>query len=69
MENIEKAMEHLDAGGREVFQRTPIPFEAFLQLLVASPGMVIRNVFQLFYDMIQNLPRQSRNIEGAILEC
>ena len=54
MENIEKAMQHLDAIGREVFRRTPIPVEAFLQLLVSRPELVLRNVFQLFHDMIKS---------------
>jgi len=54
MENIEKAMQNFDAGGREIFQRTPIPFEAFLRLLVVQPELVVRNVFQLFHDMIKS---------------
>ncbi len=29
-----------------------MPFEDFLQLAVAKPSKVIRNIFQLFYDMI-----------------
>ena len=54
MENIEKAMQNFDAKGREIFQRTPIPFEAFLHLLAVRPELVIRNVFQLFHDMIKS---------------
>jgi predicted Ser/Thr protein kinase len=52
MDSIDKAFRHIGRNMSNWEQRTPIPFEEFLNLLVANPDKVIRNVFQLFHDMI-----------------
>ena len=49
---LRKAMHNLSrkiggSGGREL-----IPFEEFVKLMAADPERVIRNVFQVFYDMV-----------------
>jgi len=53
MHNIEKAMHYLNQRLSGLDQRTPIPFEEFLQVLAGRPHVVMRNVFQVFHDMIK----------------
>jgi len=52
MENIVKAIEFLNRGIDEPEKLTPIPFEKFIKVLSENPLTVMRNVFQIFYDMI-----------------
>ena len=53
MQNIEKAIEHLNRDISELDQRSPIPFEEFLKVLAEEPYGVVRNVFQVFHDMVK----------------
>ncbi len=53
MENILKAIQNLDRSMSERDQHSPLPFEEFLSLLVRNPDRVIRNVFQVFHDMVK----------------
>ena len=53
-ENIKKAINNLNQHTSDLEQRTSIPFEEFLNELVDSPYTVMRDVFQIFYDMIKN---------------
>jgi len=50
---IRSAMEKFDASMSEYDQRAPISFDDFLQVLVDKPRLVIRNIFQIFHDMIK----------------
>lgn len=52
MENIEKAMQLLDRSLNETGLQTPIPFEEFIGKLASNPSVVMRNVFQIFRDMV-----------------
>jgi len=52
MENIRKAMGHLNRQNCEVDQRAPLPFSEFLKVLAERPSHVVRNVFQVFHDMV-----------------
>jgi len=54
MEKIKKALEHLtqDISNRD--QYTAMPFEDYLDLLLKKPKPLIRNIFQLFHDMIKH---------------
>ena len=54
MENINKTLQFLDSRIEETDQLTPIPFEEFLKVLSAEPSTILRNVFQIFSDMIKN---------------
>lgn len=55
MDTIKIALQHLDRSVSEQDQqRFPISFEQFLEILVQEPAAVIRNIFQLFHDMIKN---------------
>jgi hypothetical protein len=53
MENIEKAMENIDRSLSWRDQRATISFEDYLNMLTAKPLIVMRNVFQVFHDMIK----------------
>ncbi|MFH1102810.1 MAG: serine protein kinase PrkA [Pseudomonadota bacterium] len=53
MENINKAMLHLETSARDIGHRMPVTFEAFLGELITNPYAAIRNVFQVFHDMIK----------------
>ena len=46
-------MLNLDRSMSERHQQPVIPFEEFLQILSKNPLAVLRNVFQVFYDMIK----------------
>ena len=52
MERIDTAMENLDHRMSERHQVPMIPFENFLGELAEKPYGVLRNVFQVFHDMI-----------------
>lgn len=52
MDNIEKAFRHIDQNMNEWEQRAPISFDEFLNVLLERPEQAVRNVFQLFHDMI-----------------
>ena len=54
MDNTQKAMQHLNKGADESNLHRPIPFEQFLQVVLNHPAAIIRNVFQLLYDLFQN---------------
>ncbi len=47
-------MQHLDRRMSEKDQQSTIAYEEFLKILSENPGTVIRNVFQVFHDMIKN---------------
>ena len=52
MNSIDKALRHIDRSMSDWEQRAPISFEEFLKVLVVRPEKVVRNIFQLFHDMI-----------------
>ena len=53
MSNLDKAMQHIQRTKAMVDQQTPIPFGEFLQLTRQRPNVILRNVFQLFHDMMK----------------
>ena len=53
MERIKNAMLKFDRSMSKRHQHPVIPFEDFLQILSKNPCVVLRNVFQVFYDMIK----------------
>ena len=58
-------------------RRSSIPFEEFLNELVANPRLVIRNVFQIFHDMIKSYvgdgieeyPDDPESIHYVLYDC
>lgn len=77
MDNIQNALQHLDRNLSEREQQTTIPFDEFLGLIVAKPSRVIRNVFQVFYDMINTYtgegvdeyPNDAESIHFVYYDC
>ncbi|MFZ7127995.1 MAG: serine protein kinase PrkA [Desulfobacterales bacterium] len=53
MDNIRNALESLDDTMDEWGIPAPMPFELFLQDLLRSPEQVLRNIFQVFHDMVK----------------
>ncbi|MGD9229165.1 MAG: hypothetical protein PVF26_21860, partial [Desulfobacterales bacterium] len=51
--SIEKAMLNLNQNMSAKEQRTSITFAEFLNELVANPKSVMRNIFQVFHDMMK----------------
>ncbi len=54
MEHIRNAMQNLEESQRGVDRSGTISFEQFLVQLRAQPQHLIRNVHQVFYDMVQS---------------
>jgi len=52
-DTVVTAMEGLNHAVGPLEQRLPIPFNDFLKALVANPSGVMRNIFQVFHDMIK----------------
>ena len=52
-DSIKKAMSNLNQSMGAQEQHASIPFEEFLNALVASPHTVMRNIFQVFHDMMK----------------
>jgi len=54
MENITLALQHLDKIISEQDPRSPISFQDFIKVMSVRPDHVLRNVFQIFHDMIMS---------------
>ncbi len=52
MNNFEKAFSNLNISMGERDQRDAIPFKDFLKLLSEKPGLIMRNIFRTFHDMV-----------------
>jgi predicted Ser/Thr protein kinase len=52
-ENNRRAMEVITGNMRNREQRSPLPFEAFVELLAEKPSFLLRNIFQVFHDMVK----------------
>ena len=53
MNNIKRAMQHLKKSAAELEKRAPISFDQFLKIVTAEPDVVLRSIFQIFYDMVK----------------
>jgi predicted Ser/Thr protein kinase len=53
VENIRRAMAVVTGNRNDGDQRTPLDFEAFVELLVEKPAFLLRNIFQVFHDMVK----------------
>ena len=75
--SIQKALDNLNHSMSKFERRSSIPFEAFLNELVANPSVVIRNVFQIFHDMIKSYvgegveeyPDDPESIHYVLYDC
>lgn len=54
MANLRKAMANLNKTLAQHQQVNTIPYEEFVKEMVADPVRIIRNVFQVFHDMIRD---------------
>jgi predicted Ser/Thr protein kinase len=52
-ELIQVAMENFDKDMIGQDQREPVPFNQFLKVLSEKPSIAIRNIFQMFHDMVK----------------
>jgi predicted Ser/Thr protein kinase len=52
--NIKKAMENLGRNVEASEQQKPVPFKKFLEYVARNPQGIIRNIFQVFHDMIKS---------------
>jgi len=55
MNNIDSALSHFDRQHGRKNNLTPITFDSYLQRVVKDPGKGIRNIFQVFHDMVEHL--------------
>ncbi|HKI48631.1 MAG TPA: serine protein kinase PrkA, partial [Desulfobacteria bacterium] len=51
-ENTTKAMAIIAGNMKNMEQRLPLSFEAFVELLALKPSLLLRNIFQVFHDMV-----------------
>ena len=76
-EGIKKALTNLNQSMSKFERRSSIPFEEFLSELVADPPVVIRNVFQIFHDMmkayvgegVEEYPEDPESIHYVLYDC
>ena len=61
MERIKNAMQNFDHSMSERHQLPVIPFEDFLKILYKNPRTLLRNVFQVYYDMIKSFIVEKTN--------
>ena len=54
MDTVKKALAHLADNMRDRDQGTTISFNEFIEMLVADPRAILRNVFQIFHDMVRS---------------
>jgi len=54
MTNLRKAINNLSKNLAEEDRKPPIPFEEYVKNLAADPNKVLRNVFQVFHDMVND---------------
>lgn len=52
MTDISRALQHIKGSVSSWDKREPLAFNEFLQMLAARPQQVVRNIFQVFHDMI-----------------
>jgi predicted Ser/Thr protein kinase len=75
--SIQKALDNLNHSMSKLERRSSIPFASFLNELVANPSDVIRNVFQIFHDMmkayvgegVEEYPDDPESIHYVLYDC
>jgi predicted Ser/Thr protein kinase len=55
MDNIDSALSHFDSQHNNLERGTAIGFDSYLQRVVNNPEKGIRNIFQVFHDMVKHL--------------
>lgn len=52
--SIDSTLQLLDKKITDYQRLKPVPFEEFLGILTANPAQVLRNIFQVFHDMVKS---------------
>ena len=76
-DSVATALDGLNHAVGHLEQRLPIPFSDFLKALVANPRGVMRNIFQVFHDMVKSYvgegideyPDDPESIHYAFYDC
>jgi predicted Ser/Thr protein kinase len=76
-ESVAAAMQSLNQAVGTLEPRLPIPFEDFLKHLAANPSTIMRNIFQVFHDMVRSYvgegvdeyPDDPESIHYAYYDC
>jgi predicted Ser/Thr protein kinase len=58
---IRRALENIDRQVSEWEQRQPIAFEEFLKILAQRPERLLRNIFQVFHDLVKTHISEGRD--------
>ena len=74
---VTEALHNLNRVVGTLEQRLPIPFGDFLKELVTRPAVVMRNIFQVFHDMVKSYvgegvdeyPDDPESIHYAYYDC
>ncbi|MEW6263170.1 MAG: serine protein kinase PrkA [Thermodesulfobacteriota bacterium] len=53
-ENVNKALQVINLSLKERNMRYPVSFADFMALAVDKPALVLRNIFQVFHDMVKS---------------
>lgn len=53
MKTIQNALQNLNSCMGKQDKRLAVPFERFIKILTQEPNKVLRNVFQIFHDMVK----------------
>lgn len=53
-DTVKTALQGLNHAVGTIEQRPPVPFGDYLKHLVAHPSIVMRNIFQVFHDMVRS---------------
>lgn len=61
MNNIQIALQHINRSMSDWDQRPPVPFEDFLRAVAAAPTSKVRNIFQVFHDLVQTHISEGRD--------
>jgi len=76
-DTVTEALHNLTRAADTLEQRLPIPFGEFLKELVTRPTVVMRNIFQVFHDMVKSYvgegvdeyPDDPESIHYAYYDC
>ena len=61
MDNVRTALKHIDRSMSDWDQRPPIPFQDFLREVTARPTATVRNIFQVFHDLVHSHISEGRD--------
>lgn len=77
MASIQNALDNLNSRMADRSRRPPIPFSEFLRMAQEQPSIVLRNVFQVFHDLVtsslgpgvEEYPDDPESIHYAHYDC